>query len=85
MRPQIAILAIALCDCVSQPHCVLLKFQSCPSDAISAKLAATQANTSPAEIAAWFKSGERTFLLASSHTNEIALATANGATAKGVK
>jgi hypothetical protein len=48
---------------------------------LCAQLAATQPGTTPAEVQAWFAKGERGFVLAACHTNEIANAVALGATA----
>ena len=65
--------------------CVLLKFSHEPSAATCAALAATQPNTTPAEVLAWFKSGERGFILSEIHTNEICAAVKDGATIKTIK
>jgi DNA-binding NarL/FixJ family response regulator len=71
---------LAGCETQSPAHrCVLLKFPQAPAPALVAQLAATQPDTTPAEVAAWFQSGERGFILSSVHTNEIAAAVAAGA------
>ncbi len=68
--------------CASSNHqCVSLIFPHLPSPEITAKLAATQPDTTTAEVAAWFNPGDRTFVLSSVHSNEIAAATGEGATA----
>lgn len=72
--------------CGANRTCVLLKFPQSPmpESALIAQLAATQPGTTPAEVSAWFAKGERGFILASSHTNEIAAAVASGATASTI-
>lgn len=77
--------ALSLVGCVSQHHCVLLRFPAAPSPATVQALAASQPNTSSQDVQAWFDRGERGFILAASHTNEISMAVAEGATVKGVK
>jgi len=84
MKTTLLLLAASICGCATQPHCVLLKFNREPSAPVVSALAATQ-NEPPATVAAWFQSGERGFVLAATHTNEISLAVADGATVKGVK
>jgi len=81
----LSLAVLTLTGCATKPatphRCVLLKFPHAPSSALVAELAATQPGTTPAEVAAWFQSGETGFIIAGSHTNEIAAAEAEGATA----
>jgi hypothetical protein len=75
---------LALAGCAGQPkhQCVALDFPRVPSPELTHQLAATQSNTTDAEVAKWFDSGELNFVLSSVHTNEIAMARAEGATVK---
>ena len=65
--------------------CTLLKFPTEPSAVMVQQLAATQPGTTPQEVREWFAKGERGFVLASTHTNEIAAAVASGATATTIR
>ena len=86
MKTTIILIAAALlAGCATKPHCVLLKFQTQPQPELAAALAATQPDTTPAEVSDWFKSGQRGFILRDTHTNEIAAAIAAGATAKAIQ
>lgn len=79
----ILLTAAAFSGCAThQPACVLLKFPSAPSPALSAQLAATQRDTTAAEVAQWFATGHHGFILADTHTNEIAAALGEGASAR---
>ena len=90
MKNKIIILITSLAlvaGCASAPNqpaqsCIALDFPHPPSPALIAQLAATQPDTTAAQVAAWFKSGQTSFVLSSSHTNEINAAQAEGATAE---
>ena len=85
MKTNILILAAALlAGCTTKPstQCVLLKFSHAPSPAVVEQLADTQPAGDRQLIRDWFNHGETGFVLASTHTNEIAAAIAEGATAK---
>jgi hypothetical protein len=73
-----------LAGCASQPSasCVLLKFPHAPAPAIVEQLADTQPASDRQLIRDWFAHGETGFILSATHTNEIAAAIADGATAK---
>lgn len=84
---SVLLFALILTGCTapqSSTSCTLLKFPQTPAPALVEQLAATQPGTTPAEVSAWFAKGERGFVLASSHTNEIAAAVASGATASTI-
>jgi len=75
----IASVVLAGCATQPQPKCVALVFSSVPSAELCAQLAATQPDTTAADVQTWFAKGERDFILSSVHTNEINAAIAAGA------
>jgi len=78
----LAVLALAGCATEPKNTCVLLKFQHTPSRTVIETLAQTQPASDRQAILAWFQvQNETGFILRGDHTNAIAAAIADGATA----
>ena len=78
----LAVLAFAGCATKPAATCVLLKFPHQPSKTVMEQLAETQPVADREAILAWFTiQNETGFILRGDHTNAIAAAIAEGATA----
>ena len=81
----VAALLLAGCASPTNTGCVGLRFTQRPNAKLIAELARTQPPQDQAAIGAWFARGELTFVLAATHTNEIADAIAFGGAARRLR